>query len=486
MNKSARREMPTAEMTTPPSDGVTERLSQFLARTGYDDIPAEVIERTKHLILDGLGCGLLAARLDWSRRAVETLKALDGEGAATVWGWDLKVPPMTAALLNGTFVQGFELDDYHPFGPLHSEACVLPAVLGSAEQIGGVDGRRFLESVVLGFEVGPRIGMALGGLQLVTRGWHCGAIYGVLGAVAGAGKVRRLDAGQFEDAIGIAATQACGLMSAQFEAMVKRMHSGMAARSGVLAAALAAAGFTGIKRVLERDYGGFAETFCGSDPFDLSRLTDGLGERWEVLRIAVKPPYSCMAGIHSAIEGALLLRGKPGFSADAVEGIDIGVTEAMLHHGGWQLERPATVMGAQMNHAYAVAVTLLDGTPSVPQFAPQRINQDDVWSLLRRIRVHRDAEIEARGESGRWGTRLKARLGGGRVEEIEVRHPKGGHVHPLSNAEILAKYELMAGFVMDAARAVKLKQAVLGLDRAADVGGLSALVAAAVRAPIDE
>jgi aconitate decarboxylase len=79
---------------------------------------------------------------------------------------------MTAALLNGTFIQGFELDDYHPYGPLHSEACVLPAVLGTAEKIGGIDGKCLLESAALGFEIGPRIGMAMGGLQLVTRGWH--------------------------------------------------------------------------------------------------------------------------------------------------------------------------------------------------------------------------------------------------------------------------------------------------------------------------
>ena len=224
---------------SPAAPGATRELAQFLARTTLADMPAEVVTRTKHLMLDGFGCGLLSAKLDWSRRAVETLHALDGDGPASVWGWKVKVPPMSAALLNGTFIQGFELDDYHPYGPLHSEACALPAVLGTAEQLGGIDGKRLLESTVLGFEVGPRIGMAMGGLQLVSRGWHCGSVYGVLSGVAGAGKIRRLNEDQFEDAIGNAATQACGLMSAQFEAMVKRMHSGMAARSGVLAAALA-------------------------------------------------------------------------------------------------------------------------------------------------------------------------------------------------------------------------------------------------------
>jgi aconitate decarboxylase len=463
--------------------GATRELAGFLARTTLADMPAEVITRTKHLMLDGFGCGLLSAKLDWSRRAVETLHALDGDGPASVWGWKVKVPPMSAALLNGTFIQGFELDDYHPYGPLHSEACALPAVLGTAEQLGGINGKRLLESTVLGFEVGPRIGMAMGGLQLVSRGWHCGSVYGVLSGVAGAGKIRRLDENQFEDAIGTAATQACGLMSAQFEAMVKRMHSGMAARSGVLAAALAGAGFTGIKRVLERDFGGFVETFCGVDPFDLSRLTNGLGEQWEVMRIAVKPAYSAMAGTHSAIEGALKLRAMPGFSVNKIKEIRIGTTEAMLHHGGFKLERPATAIGAQMNHCYVVAVTLIDGSPSVPQFSPDRINSDDVWKLLGRISAYQDKEIDSRGEEGRWGTRLIATFTDGRTEEIEVKFPKGGAKFPLSNEEIVRKYDRLAALVMKSGHSAALKDMVLGLESLKDIGELSRLLSTDVSSP---
>jgi aconitate decarboxylase len=465
------------------TEGTTERLSRFLAGTTYDQIPGAVIDRTKHLILDGIGCGLLAARLDWSQRAVRTLRALDGDGAATVWGWKLKLPPMTAALLNGTFVQGFELDDYHPFGPLHSQACVLPAVLGTAEHLGSVDGRHLLESVALGFETGPRIGMAMGGLQLVTRGWHCGSVYGVLGAVAGAGKIRRLNQDQFESAIGNAATQACGLMSAQYEAMVKRMHSGLAARSGVLAAALADAGFTGIRRVLERDFGGFAATFCGPDPFDLGRLTDELGSRWEVMGIAVKPAYSAMAGTHSAIEGALKLRETIGFRLDAIKAIRIGVVEAMLHHGGFELERPATPIGAQMSHRYVVAVTLLDGSPSVPQFSPERIDRDDVWNLMERIEVYRDEDIESRGEAGRWGTKLTATFLNGTSREIETSDPKGGAQRPLSNDEIVEKYDKLTSLVMAPGDAERLKDAILTLEHARDLRGFSHLLAQEVASP---
>ena len=227
---------PTASDPTGP----TGRLAAFLAETSLDDLPPEVVTRTKHLVLDGVGCGLLAARLPWSVRAVEVMTDLDGDGVATVWGWGRQVPPGTAALLNGTAIQGFELDDYHPFGPLHSQACVLPAVLAMAEHEGGRSGRDVLEAVALGFETGPRVGMALGGLALVAQGWHCGSVYGALASAAGVGALLDLDDGGFEDAIGLAATQASGLMSAQFEAMVKRMHSGIAARTGLTSAALAA------------------------------------------------------------------------------------------------------------------------------------------------------------------------------------------------------------------------------------------------------
>jgi len=235
--------------------------------------------------------------------------------------------------------------------------------------------------------------------------------------------------------------------------------------------------------VLERDFGGFVETFCGTDPYDLARLTNGLGEQWEVMRIAVKPAYSAMAGTHSAIEGALKLRATPGFSVGKVKEIRIGTTEAMLHHGGFKLERPATAIGAQMSHCYVVAVTLIDGSPSVPQFSPKRINSSDVWKLLDRISVYNDKEIDSRGEEGRWGTRLLVTFTDGRTEEIEVKFPKGGAKFPLSNEEIVQKYDRLAALVMKPAHAAAIKDLVLGLEGVKDIGKLSRLLSTEVSSP---
>ena len=113
-------------------------------------------------------------------------------------------------MVNSSFIQGFELDDYHPLAPLHSNSLVLPAMLAAAPKVGRVSGERFLLGAILGYETGPRVGQALGGLDMLSRGWHSGVVFGPLAAAAAAGTLYGLDAAGFEDAFGMAATQSCG------------------------------------------------------------------------------------------------------------------------------------------------------------------------------------------------------------------------------------------------------------------------------------
>ena len=192
-------------------------------------------------------------------------------------------------MLNGTFIQGFELDDFHPIAPLHSCSLVIPALLSTVTaQSRATTGADFLLAAIAGFEVGPRVGYTLHGAQMLDRGWHSGPVFGTHSAAMASGKLRGLSPAQLEDALGLAGTQSAGLMAAQYEAMSKRMHHGFAARNGFYAAGLAAANYTGIKRVFEREYGGFLSVFGeGHDP-DASLLTDQLGERWETSIIMVK------------------------------------------------------------------------------------------------------------------------------------------------------------------------------------------------------
>jgi 2-methylcitrate dehydratase PrpD len=318
--------------------------------------------------------------------------------------------------------------------------------------------------------------MALNGAELLTRGWHSGAVFGPLAAAAAAGRVWGLDAAQFEDALGLAATQAGGLMAAQFEAMSKRMHHGFAARSGVYAAALAAGGYTGIKRVFEQAYGGFLTVFGEGHSPQPDRVSEGLGEQWETERIAIKP-YATMGGLLAAVDAVLALAAEGPLPADGIARIEVAVSEPVYHHGGWIAKRPLTPVGAQMNLAYAVAVAILDGAALVQQFAPARIDRDDVWELIARTEVAHDPEMDRMGR----GTRLRIFMRDSSQREAVVRIPRGVLDNALSNLEILDKFRRLTKTILAPARREEIERLTLGLEEIADVRELTAVLAAPVR-----
>src|SRR6476619_8289798 len=389
--------MTTAELitqlsheSTAPTDpnGPTGRLATWLAGTKIEAVPSTVREHAMYLLLDGIACALVGAQLRVSRKGVEAVTALDNAGTSLLIGWDGRATSApSAAMLNSSFIQGFELDDYHPLAPLHSNALVVPAMLAVVPHVKAVSGPRFLLGAILGYETGPRVGLALGGLEMISRGWHSGVVFGTLSAAASAGCLYGLNAARFEDALGIAATQSCGLMSAQFESMVKRMQHGFDSRNGLTAAALAAAGYVGIKRVFEREYGGWLAVFGEGHRTYPEDIYKGLGVLWETERIAIKP-YSAMGLLHAAIDAAFELR--PKVDVSQIQRIDIDMSEAAYAHGGWKAERPLEVIGAQMNVAYVVAVALLDGDVLIDQFTKDRINSDDVWALIDKTLTHHE------------------------------------------------------------------------------------------------
>ncbi|HKI40358.1 MAG TPA: MmgE/PrpD family protein, partial [Mycobacterium sp.] len=363
--------------------GPTGRLATWVAGLTLDEVPHTVVARAKHLLLDGVGCALVGAQLPWSRVATNAVLDLEGGGnsvGTVVIGTGHTTCAPAAAVLNGTFIQGFELDDFHPLAPLHSCSLLIPALLSTVsarpETTTGAD---MLLAAIAGFEVGPRVGYTLHGTQMLDRGWHSGSVFGTHAAAMASGKLRGLPPAQLEDALGLAGTQSAGLMAAQYEAMSKRMHHGLAARNGFYAAGLAAAGYTGIKRVFEREYGGFLSVFGEGHEPDASLLTGQLGQRWETTVIMVKS-YAAMGGLHGAIDAARELRGS--IAPHDISAIDITVGETIYKHGWWPPERPLTPMGAQMNIGYTTAAALLDGNVLPEQFTAARLDSDDIWSLI--------------------------------------------------------------------------------------------------------
>ena len=455
---------------------VTGVLSTWLADLQYEDVPASAIDRGKYLILDGIGCALVGAKLPWSQRAFDVISKMEANGAGTVAGHGHSISTPAAVLLNGTFIQAFELDDYHYLAPIHSNAVVLPPLLGAVDVLEGISGKTFLLGAVAGYEVGPRVGMALHGMEMLSRGWHSGAVFGTHAAAAAAGKLFGLHPARFEDALGIAGTQSGGLMAAQFEAMVKRMHHGFAARSGFYAVSLAAGGYTGIKRVFERDYGGFLAAFGEGHSPDASKVVEDLGSVWETERISVKP-YAAMTAHHSTIDAVFELRAKRPFTAEEVERVDVGIGHAAYHHGWWDLKRPITETGAQMHIGYSTSVAIIDNAASVAQYTTRRIDSDDIWNFLPRVHAYHDPSVDAYPHEGKLRTRTRITLKNGEMLETEIAAPKGHHTRPLSNQDILDKFRLLTSEVLEPGRRSELEEMILGLDQLRDARDLVRLLA---------
>src|SRR5258706_8883908 len=313
----------------------TRGMADFVAGLRYDQIPTGVIERIKLLMLDSLGCALYGVDLEWSRILMRTLTQLDKTPACGVWGAAVRLSAPHAALMNGLLVQGFELDDIHRVGAIHVGSVVLPPLLAIAEIKPGITGRDFLTAAVAGYETGPRVGICMGAEHL-TQGWPSASTVGVFSSASATASALRLSKEQTVHALGIAGTQASGLIAAQYGSMVTRRHAGRAAQSGLYGGLLAAEGFTGIKNVFESDFGGFCTTFSRSkDRFKLSELTSGLGKRFETMQISLKF-YSCVSTNHPTLDAIRSIRARRPFSANDVDHIVVHRSQITEEHAGWK------------------------------------------------------------------------------------------------------------------------------------------------------
>ena len=267
-----------------------------------------------------------------------------------------------------------------------------------------------------------------------------------------------------------------------YESMVKRMQHGFASRNGLTAAALAAVGYVGIKRVFERPYGGWLAVFGECHRTYPEEIYAGLGTLWETERIAVKP-YSAMGLLHAAIDAALELR--PKVDVNQIQRIDIYMGEAAYAHGGWKAERPLEVIGAQMNVAYAVAVAFLDGDVLIDQFTQDRINRDDVWALIDRTITHHERAYDNLPIDERLTTQVRLTLKDGTTHVAKVVHPRGTGDRNLTNADIRDKYAKLTHRIISADRQAAIEKAVLDIDTLDDIAQLTALLTPTVDSPLD-
>ena len=436
----------------------------------YEDLPREVVTRTKFLILDFSG-NVVRARHDAESTppllaAVEQL-GLSG-GVCTVLGDDRRYAPPAAALINGTLAHSLDFDDTHAEASLHSSAPIVPAALAAAE-MAGASGKDFMAAVVAGYEVQIRLGLALDPAAHYGRGFHPTATCGVFGAAVAAGKLLGLDADGIESALGIALSQAAGSMQFLADgAWTKRSHVGQAAQNGLICATLAAQGFEGPKEAFEGRWGFLFAYAPDADP---AKAIAGLGARWETLNLAVKPYPSCRY-THAAMDALVTLKREHDVTATDIVSVEIGLSKT-----GWKIvgdppadkQNPKSVVDGQFSMPFCAAVVLREGTLSWDHYAVH-LHDRNTRDLGRLVSTIVDAQADAPHTSNMAGA-ARIETANGRFEAF-VDVPKGEPANFLSEAEFVAKFNGLCQPYLTEQAAHRLAQGLLSLDQANSISSV--------------
>jgi 2-methylcitrate dehydratase PrpD len=443
--------------------GATRAVAEFAVNLKYEDLPPEVISDAKRCILDSLGCGVFGARTPWTQSVLRVVESLGQSKKASAWGQKFKADPLGIALVNGTSAQGYELDDCHDQSMSHYGAGVVPALLACAEAFGTFSGKDLILATVVGYELGTRIGNTVSP-HAFHRGFHPCGLTSTFASAATIGKMLKLDVDQFVSALGLAGSQASGLMASQFGAMAKRFHSGKASQNGIIAALCAREGLTGVRDVLEAPYGGFCSTYA--DKYDLDWATRELGEEFEMRKNGFKR-YSSLASSQTSVDALRTIREKHGIRGEDVDSVLVRTTNMVYVHCGWPYE-PKETITAQMNLPYTAAVTLLEGNAFIDQYSDDKLRDPKILDVASRIKVVVDPELDAGGPHEMRAVRVTVKMKSGE-EYTESQTYRSGHWrNPLSDEVLSAKFKDLAGRVLKQSAVERIDTLIRTLEGAAE------------------
>jgi len=337
----------------------TESLATRAACVRLSDLPPAVVERARQSILDAFALGIFGAGEPSTRILGATMQEFGGAPHCTVFGMAQQLPAMNAALVNGAAIHAIDYDDTYGPGLAHLTSAVLPAALAIAEWKGG-SGEALLAAYVAGYDTAALIARASGAAAMASRGFHPTGCIGTYGAAIAAGILLGLDGAGLQRALGLAATQAAGLM-ANVGTMAKPFHAGKAAANGVLAALLAGRGFTSVQDPVGEESG--AASYSGAVDLDVVMHPGPMGAA--MLDTTLKPYPSCWL-THGAIDAALELQ-APHETLDAI--ISIDVTVSPYAAGICDRPEPMSPLDAKFSLQYLTALALTNGRIEVADFA---------------------------------------------------------------------------------------------------------------------
>lgn len=437
---------------------VTRTLARYVVAAKYDDLPEAIRVEARRTLLNWTGCTIGGSQHETVDIAVAALAPFSGPAQASLLGRRERLDIMHAALINGIASHVFDFDDTHLKTVIHPAGPVASAILALAERQ-PVNGRDFLNAMVLGIEAECRIGNAVYP-DHYDRGWHITGSTGTFGAAVAAGKLLGLNEQQMVWAIGLAAAQPVGLRE-MFGSMTKSFHPGRAAQNGLTAALLAQKNFTSTDVGLE---GKSAWANVLSTKRDYREITEGLGQRYEIAFNTYKP-FACGIVIHPAIDACIQLRNEQRLTADQVDRVDLFVHPLVLELTG--KTAPQSGLEAKFSVFFAAALALVRGSAGMRDFSDENTRDAALQGLARRVVATVDPLMnEAQ-------VRARVTLKDGRTFEKRIEHAVGSLERPMSDADLDAKFLGLTDGVIAAASARAVIDACRRVDSLTDVSTLA-------------
>jgi len=412
----------------------TVQLAEYAAGLRYEDLPPAVVQRAKDCIADTVATILFGVDLPWSRIIVDYAKRNGAGGRSRILGaGDVPLHAPSAALANGAIAHAFELDNLtQPNSGSHPGATTFSAALAIAQER-GLSGRETIAAVVAGWETMIRIGRATKHSN-ERRGFHAPGTTGPFGAAAACGRLMQFDADRMTNAIGIAASTAGGLLEfarSGTGAMVKRLHLGRAAEGGVLAASLAADGFTGPRSAIEGQ-AGFLKVFCNE--YDIAELTRGLGRDYVTMSILLKR-FPAHITAHTPVQAIEELKEAHSFAGADVASISIAGEERVAKVNN--IPAPTDLMMAQYSVPFCVALALYRDARDPQAFNDAAVRDPDIRALAAKVTITIDQDVHSHGALA---STVAVTLKDGRTFTRRVEHFKGTPENPLAPDEMRDKF----------------------------------------------
>jgi aconitate decarboxylase len=459
----------------------TRDLAAWITSLKWGDIPAEIIDYAKILILDTLGCMLGGSIQESNKAALRYVRAMGGTPQATVVNYGDRTNVYNAAFMNASFGHGWDFDDHVVGGSPHSMSATTAAALAVAE-LRLTGGRDFIEAWVAGLEANNRIGAATEP-GLMGRGFHHVGTIGSFAGTAVTSKLLGFDEWKTENALAITVSQAAGTFqhSQRTGGAIKRNHMGFAASNGVRSALLAAEGMTGPREALEGKYG-FVRVHSGEE-HNMSLMTRDFGKEWYTTRTALKV-YSNCAGQWGPMHVMYELKKEHNLKPDDIDSITFWTRPRLATMVGTiKGEDVQDIFGAQFSARFGLAMALVlgDNRPKAyQQNVPPYGRWREIVDVSKKIDVIGDPDMEAIGLArGIFGyCTYEMKLKNGAVIKGESGHPKGFPENPLTKEERYEKFYSQALIVLPREKADRIIGYAEKLEEMDDIRPLMALMTA--------